>query len=61
MENKSYKRIPVLLPNERLLEAYKAWMTELAKQLSPEKAEINWIEEEWNANWEKFWKEKPSN
>jgi hypothetical protein len=58
MDNKSYKRIIISRPKDRSIEAYKAWMMELAKQLSSEENEIKWTEEEWIANWEKFWREK---
>jgi hypothetical protein len=59
MENKPYKRIDVSRPQDQTLETYKAWMTEMAKQLTMGKNEIQWTEEEWIVNWKKFWKEKP--
>jgi hypothetical protein len=58
MENKSFKKVTVFRPKDESFEAYKAWMTELAKNLTTDP--IKWREEEWIANWKKFWKEKPS-
>lgn len=59
MENRSYKSVTVMRPANRSLEAYKAWMRELAKKLSKH-SEVKWIEEEWIANWKRFWKDKHS-
>jgi len=57
MEDKSFKEVPVFRLKDESLEAYKAWMTELAKNLTADS--IKWTEEEWMANWKRFWKEKP--
>jgi len=58
MENKSFKKVAVFRPKDESLEAYKAWMTQLARKLTADT--IKWTEEEWIANWKKFWKERPS-
>jgi hypothetical protein len=58
MINKPYKSISVSRPKDRSLEAYKSWIHALTKQLDPN-SEVKWTEEEWIANWKKFWKEKP--
>jgi hypothetical protein len=58
MENKPYKSITVTTPKDRSLEAYKAWIMDIAKRLITG-TEVRWTEEEWIANWEKYWKEKP--
>ena len=58
MENNPYKSISVLRPTDRTLEAYKAWIKKLARQIDPN-SEVKWTEEEWITNWKKFWKEKP--
>jgi hypothetical protein len=58
MEHKPEKRINVSRPKDKTLEAYKTWIMEMAKLLTMEKNEIQWTEEEWIANWKKFWKEK---
>jgi hypothetical protein len=58
MINKPYKSIVVSRPADQSLEAYKAWIRELAKNLD-KTSEVKWTEEEWIAKWKKFWKEKP--
>ena len=60
MENRPYKRVTVLRPKDKSLEAYKAWIREIAKKLTTGNAEVKWTEEEWIANWKKFWQEKPA-
>lgn len=57
MEDKPYKSITVSCPKDKSLEAYKAWMTDLAKTLATDT--IKWTEEQWITNWKKFWKENP--
>jgi hypothetical protein len=59
MANKPYKKFTVSQPNDRSLEAYKAWITEIAERLTTNRTGISWTEEEWIANWKKFWQEKP--
>jgi hypothetical protein len=56
MEIKSFRKVTIFRPKDESLEAYKAWMTELAKNLTTEP--IKWTEEEWVANWKKFWKQE---
>ena len=58
MDDKPYKRISVSRPTDKSLEAYKVWIRELAQKLE-KNGEVKWTEEEWLANWKKFWKEKP--
>jgi hypothetical protein len=48
MEDKSFKKVTVFRPKDESLEAYKAWMTELARNLTTDT--IKWTEEEWIAN-----------
>ena len=59
MDNKPYKKFTVSRPKDKSLEAYKAWVTEIAQRLTTNKTGIRWTEEEWMANWKKFWQEKP--
>jgi len=59
MINKPYRSISVLRPRDKSLEAYQAWIRELAKQLD-QNSEVKWTEEEWITNWKKFWKEEPN-
>lgn len=58
MINKPYKSTVVSRPADKSLEAYKAWITKLAKNLD-KNSEVKWTEEEWIANSKKSWKEKP--
>ena len=59
MDNKAYKAFFVSRPKDGSLEAYKVWMTEIAERLTGDKTGIKWTEEEWIANWKKFWQAKP--
>ena len=59
MIKQRYKSVVVSRPADQSLEAYKAWITRLAKNID-KNSEVKWTEEEWAANWKKFWKEKPS-
>lgn len=59
MDNKPYKKFTVSRPKDKSLEAYKAWVTEIAERLTTNKTGIRWTEEEWMANWKKFWRERP--
>jgi hypothetical protein len=56
MDDKPYKTIFVARPTDRSLEAYKVWIRELAQKLQSN-GEVKWAEDEWIANWKKFWKE----
>jgi len=59
MENESYKKFIVSRPSDQSLEAYKNWMMEIANQLTTDNTRIKWTEEEWIANWKKFWQGRP--
>lgn len=59
MDDKPYKTIFVSRPTDKSLEAYKEWIKELARQVQAGAVEVKWSDEEWIANWKKFWKEKP--
>jgi hypothetical protein len=58
MDNKPYKVFAVSRPKDKSLEAYKAWITEIAERLTTNRMGISWTEEEWIANWKKFWQER---
>lgn len=60
MNDEPYKKFAVSRPKDRSLKAYKAWMMEIAEQLTTEKIGIKWTEEEWIAKWKKFWQKGPS-
>jgi hypothetical protein len=55
MKNKSLKIISVSHPKDKSLEAYKTWIMEMAGQLTTERTEIQWTEEQWTENWKKYW------
>lgn len=59
MDHRPHKKFIVSRPKDESLDAYKAWMTEIAKRLTADKTGIKWTEEEWIAKWKKFWQEKP--
>lgn len=59
MDNKPYKNFIVSRPKDKSLEAYKTWMIGIAKRPTTEKTGIKWSEEEWKANWKKYWQERP--
>jgi hypothetical protein len=45
-------------PKDQSLEAYKAWMSEIAKRLTTQKTMIYLTEEEWKKSWKEFWEQK---
>jgi sulfur relay (sulfurtransferase) DsrC/TusE family protein len=44
-------------PKDKSLEAYKAWMSEIAARLTTQKS-IKLTEEEWRKSWKDFWQHK---
>jgi hypothetical protein len=58
MKNKLFKTISIARPKDKSLEAYKTWMLEIASQLSTERTEIQWPEEQWTEKWKKYWEER---
>ena len=61
MESQPYISQTVSHPKDKSLEAYKAWVMEIAKRLTKDATNIKWTEEEWKANWKEYWKERFSN
>jgi hypothetical protein len=57
MENKPGEKVVLSLPKDKSLEAYRVWVTEIAKRLT--KTEFVLSEKEWVENWKEFWKGKP--
>jgi len=47
-------------PKDTSLEAYKAWMIEISRRLTTEKAGMKLTEEQWKANWKEYWKGRTS-
>jgi len=60
MENSTYQKTTVSRTKDKSLEAYKAWIKEIAGRLTTQATEIKLTEEEWIANWKEFLKEKPN-
>jgi hypothetical protein len=44
-------------PTNRSIEAYKAWITEIAHRLTTEQTAIQFTEAEWIVHWKEYWKE----
>lgn len=44
-------------PKDKSLEAYKAWMSEIAARLTTQKS-IKLTEAEWRKSWKDFWQQK---
>ena len=58
MESQLNIRETVSHPKDRSLEAYKAWVMEIARRLTKDATKIKLTEEEWIANWKEYWKER---
>ena len=58
MENTLNKRVTLSRPKDKSVEAYKAWMMEIARRLTTEPSAIKLSRAEWLANWKEFWTEK---
>ena len=58
MENTLNKRVTLSRPKDKSVEAYKAWMMEIARRLTTEPSAIKLSQAEWLANWKEFWTEK---
>jgi putative sterol carrier protein len=57
MENNPGKKVTLSLPKDKSLEAYKEWVTGIAKRLT--KTEFVLSESEWIESWKDFWKGEP--
>ena len=58
MENSSHQKTTLSRTTDKSLEAYKAWIMEIAKRLTTKETEIKLTEEEWIVNWKAFLNEK---
>jgi hypothetical protein len=58
MQTRPGKRETPSLPKDRSLEAYKAWIIEIASRLTTDKNKLNFTDAEWMQNWKEFWKQK---
>ena len=59
METTLNKSLTLSRPKDRSVEAYKAWMMEIAIRLTTEPKAIKLTQAEWVASWKEFWTEKP--
>jgi hypothetical protein len=57
MKSESVERASPSRPKDQSLEAYKAWITEIADRLTTPKTAIKLTEAEWIENWEEFWEQ----
>jgi hypothetical protein len=57
MEGTLNKKVTFSRPKDKSVEAYKAWVTEIAKRLTTQHTIIKLTEAEWVANCEEFWRE----
>jgi hypothetical protein len=57
MQNTLHQTIAVSHTKDRSLEAYKAWIMEIARRLTTKETRIELTEEEWIENWKAFLKE----
>ena len=58
METTLNKSLTLSRPKDRSVEAYKAWMMEIARRLTTEPKAIKLTQAEWVAHWKEFWTEK---
>lgn len=60
MQTTLKKKVMFSRPKDKSVEAYKAWIMEIAKRLTTEHSAIKLTEAEWVANCREFWTEKPT-
>ena len=58
MQTKEINGVTFSHPKDKSLEAYKAWISEIAARLTTQKS-IKLSEEEWRKSWQDFWQQKP--
>ncbi len=57
MEYRPGNKVEISQPKDKSLDAYKAWVIEIAKRLM--KTELIMSEEEWIKSWKQYWSGKP--
>jgi hypothetical protein len=60
MQTTLKKKVMFSRPKDKSVEAYKAWIMEIAKRLTTQHSAIKLTEAEWVANCREFWTEKPA-
>ena len=58
MESTLNKKAAFSRPKDKSVEAYKAWILEIARRLTTEPNAIKLTQAEWVASWKEFWTEK---
>jgi hypothetical protein len=58
MKSQTRDRVTMSGPKDQTLNAYKAWIRDIARRLTTEKSSIKLTEAEWAAYWKDFWREK---
>jgi len=58
METQPNNKVTFSRPKDKSVEAYKAWIMEIAERLTTAKNKIELTEAEWLLNWREYWKEK---
>ena len=58
METRLNNKVTFSRPKDKSVQAYKAWIMEIAERLTTEKNKIQLTEAEWLLNWREYWKEK---
>ena len=56
MENLLHQKTNLSRTKDKSLEAYKAWIMEIARRLTTAETEIKLTEQEWIENWKAFLK-----
>jgi len=58
MKSRTTATVTMSGPKDRSLDAYKDWITEIARRLTTTKEHIKFTEAEWTVHWKEFWKDK---
>ena len=58
MNSQSVDKVTSSGPQDKSLQAFKAWIIEIANRLTTNPSEIKLTEAEWNKYWKEFWSER---
>ncbi len=58
MNRQSIEKVPSSGPKDQSLNAFKAWILEIAGRLTTNQNGVNFTEAEWLKYWQEFWAEK---
>jgi len=59
MNTQLQHRTTISRPRDKSVEAYKAWIMEIAQWLTTAKELIQFTEKEWLTSWKEYWQENP--